>query len=168
MPSSHLTIPRASTSPDRHYVLAGIPEDPSIQEETQTFDGVTICAGYQNFPHLPTFEGWWFDGDTQYSLMSPNTRLCRDSNLEPQCGGCVFPGQSTFMGQIIHSSAVRDMEAFQGKRVAIIGGGESASDICNEISFRAESTCIIVRNHHGHLINREQSNGLPTDMNTNR
>ncbi|CAM9432952.1 unnamed protein product [Discosporangium mesarthrocarpum] len=79
-----------------------------------------------------------------------------------------FKGEETFKGEIIHSENYRRPESFAGKRVLIIGSGESGSDICNEISRHASATGISIRTTHGHLIPRKQGGGRVTDLNTNR
>jgi|UniRef100_A0A7S2UXY2 dimethylaniline monooxygenase (N-oxide forming) len=79
-----------------------------------------------------------------------------------------FKGEEKFKGEIIHSENYRNPEAYAGKRVMIVGAGESGSDICNEISKHASSTAIVCRGKHGHLIPRIQTDGRVTDLNTNR
>lgn len=59
-------------------------------------------------------------------------------------------------------------QEFEGKRVLVVGSGESGSDICNEISKYAASTGLAIRGKHGHLIPRKQADGRVTDLNTNR
>lgn len=79
-----------------------------------------------------------------------------------------FPGQENFKGEIIHSEYYRRPEVFAGKRVLVIGSGESGSDITNEISYHASKVAIAIRGKHGHLIPRIQAHGRVTDLNTNR
>lgn len=79
-----------------------------------------------------------------------------------------FPGQENFKGEIIHSSHYSSPEKFEGKRVLVIGSGESGSDITNEISKVADKVAISIRGKHGHLIPRIQGKGRVTDLNTNR
>ncbi len=79
-----------------------------------------------------------------------------------------FPGQENFKGEIIHSEDYRNPDKFAGKRVLIVGAGESGSDITNEISRVAAKCAIAIRGKHGHLIPRIQGNGRVTDLNTNR
>eukprot|EP01038_Epipyxis_sp_PR26KG_P007866 gene7866-10675_t len=79
-----------------------------------------------------------------------------------------FPGQDKFKGEIIHSEKYRTPEVFKGKRVLIVGSGESGSDITNEISMHADKCAIAIRGKHGHLIPRIQAHGRVTDLNTNR
>merc|ERR1711988_759516 len=79
-----------------------------------------------------------------------------------------FDGQENFKGTIVHSENYKKPEVFKGQRVLVIGAGESGSDICNEIASEAAKVAIVVRNKHGHLIPRKQSDGRVTDLNTNR
>lgn len=79
-----------------------------------------------------------------------------------------FPGQERFRGEILHSDKYRNADRFKGKRVLVVGAGESGSDITNEISMHASRTAIAIRGKHGHLIPRIQGSGRVTDLNTNR
>jgi len=79
-----------------------------------------------------------------------------------------FEGQEKFKGSLIHSENYKKPEVYRGKRVLVIGAGESGSDICNEIASEAAQVAIVVRNKHGHLIPRKQTDGRVTDLNTNR
>lgn len=79
-----------------------------------------------------------------------------------------FKGQENFKGEIMHSERYRSAEEFAGKRVLVVGSGESGSDICNEISKFAKHAALAIRGKHGHLIPRKQADGRVTDLNTNR
>ena len=114
-------------------------------------------------------------GDTHAARLIPAmacvllVQADRRPNPQPHCLLLLATtGQEKFKGEIIHSDFLRATDIFKGKRVAIIGAGESGSDICNEISKVADKTCIVIRGKHGHLIPRQQSNGRVTDLNTNR
>lgn len=92
--------------------------------------------------------------------------VCTGTNNFP----CVqrFPGQDDFKGELVHTEDYRTPERFAGKRVLIIGAGESGSDIIAEVSKTASKTAIVIRGLHGHIIPRIQQNGKVTDLNTNR
>jgi hypothetical protein len=79
-------------------------------------------------------------------------------------------GAARFGGPVLHSAEVRDMAPFAGKRVAVIGAGESGSDLAHLIAKVAAAVCVVVRGRHGHLISRNAAVGAghPNDMNTNR
>lgn len=92
--------------------------------------------------------------------------VCTGTNTWP----CLpsFPGQENFKGTIVHSEYYKRPEDYKGKRVLVIGSGESGSDITNEISYHADKVAIAIRGKHGHLIPRIQAHGRVTDLNTNR
>jgi putative flavoprotein involved in K+ transport len=50
-----------------------------------------------------------------------------------------FPGSGEFNGAILHSSQYQSQEAFRGKRVAIVGEGNSGAQILAEVSQVAEN-----------------------------
>ncbi|PLC54274.1 pyridine nucleotide-disulfide oxidoreductase [Pollutimonas nitritireducens] len=53
-----------------------------------------------------------------------------------------YPGQSTFAGLQIHSSQYRNAAAFVGKRVLVVGGGNSGAQILAEVSGVAKTTWV--------------------------
>jgi thioredoxin reductase len=53
-----------------------------------------------------------------------------------------YPGEETFLGEIIHSSQYKSPDSFKGKRVAIMGEGNSGAQILAEISLVAETIWI--------------------------
>lgn len=118
-------------------------------------DGIRYGKGFPEDPNEPprTFQ---FDGIC----------CCAGTNFY----SCLptFPGQENFKGEIMHSEYYRNADYFEGKRVLVIGSGESGSDICNDISLKAAKTAIAIRGKHGHLIPRIQAHGRVTDLNTNR
>ena len=71
-----------------------------------------------------------------------------------------YPG--TFTGQLLHSHAYKTAEAFVGKRVLVIGGGNSACDIAVESSRRSARTDISMR--RGYWFIPKFLMGLPTDV----
>jgi dimethylaniline monooxygenase (N-oxide forming) len=92
--------------------------------------------------------------------------VCSGTNNFPYLPS--FPCKELFTGNIIHSSQYKNPGLFQGKHVVVVGGGESASDIIDEVSSYAKSSAIVIRDKHGHIIPRIQSDGYVTDLNTNR
>jgi hypothetical protein len=60
-----------------------------------------------------------------------------------------LPGE--FAGEIVHVRDYRTPDAFAGRRVLVLGAGQSALDIAAEISFLAERTLIACREGH-HLL----------------
>ncbi|HEX5852953.1 MAG TPA: NAD(P)-binding domain-containing protein [Solirubrobacteraceae bacterium] len=56
-----------------------------------------------------------------------------------------FPGADTFAGHQLHAHSYVDNEIFEGKRVVVLGMGNSAMDIAVESSYVAESTYLAAR-----------------------
>lgn len=49
-----------------------------------------------------------------------------------------FPGQEKFRGTILHSHSVKDCDQFSGKKVVVVGIGNSGADVAVDSSFAAE------------------------------
>jgi len=59
-----------------------------------------------------------------------------------------FPGQESFGGEILHISQLKSCAPLEGKRVAVLGFGKSATDAALESEAAAKETHLIVRNPH--------------------
>lgn len=77
------------------------------------------------------------------------------------------PGLATFKGEVMHSAQLQDGRSLAGRRVLIVGLGESASDISLEVAKHAAATCISSRGGPGFVIPRHYA-GTVTDLDTNR
>lgn len=55
-----------------------------------------------------------------------------------------YPGRSVFGGVQLHSAHYKSPEAFAGKRVLVVGGGNSGAQIMAEVSLVAEATWVTV------------------------
>ncbi|ARS34281.1 ArsO family NAD(P)H-dependent flavin-containing monooxygenase [Pontibacter actiniarum] len=56
-----------------------------------------------------------------------------------------YPGQDTYKGALLHSSEYRNPEQLQGKRVLVIGGGNSGAQLLAEVSKVADATWVTLR-----------------------
>lgn len=74
-----------------------------------------------------------------------------------------FPGHERFLGRCLHSWEFKDADAFRGKRVVVVGLGNSGGDIAVEISRSAQKTFLSTR-QGAWVIGRMSNNGLPIDM----
>lgn len=54
------------------------------------------------------------------------------------CTVCISPGYEMFSGRCFHSWEYKDADACRGKRVLVVGIGNSGGDIAVEISRSAE------------------------------
>ncbi|TSK58148.1 Dimethylaniline monooxygenase [N-oxide-forming] 5 [Bagarius yarrelli] len=77
-----------------------------------------------------------------------------------------FPGIDRFPGKCFHSSDYKDPHIFHGKKVVIIGIGNSGGDIAVEISRVAEKTFLSMRTG-AWVLSRLSTGGLPLDFNKN-
>ncbi|KAJ8376351.1 hypothetical protein SKAU_G00069310 [Synaphobranchus kaupii] len=74
-----------------------------------------------------------------------------------------FTGMETFEGKCYHSWEYKDPNALQGKRVVVVGIGNSGGDIAVEISRAAEKTFLSTR-QGAWVIGRMSDRGLPVDL----
>jgi len=56
-----------------------------------------------------------------------------------------FAGQESFAGKIKHASQYKNAQAYTGKRVLVIGGGNTGTEVAAEIGETADYTAIAVR-----------------------
>ena len=80
---------------------------------------------------------------------------------DPQYPEPAFPGAETFTGEQIHSHHYRTPEPFAGKRVLVLGIGNSACDVAAECSHLAARTLLAMR--RGTHIVPKYLFGRPTD-----
>ena len=70
-----------------------------------------------------------------------------------------YPGN--FDGELLHSHQYKKASVFQGKRVLVVGGGNSACDVAVEVARVSPQTCISMR--RGYHIFPKFVFGKPTD-----
>ncbi|CAH2311800.1 dimethylaniline monooxygenase [N-oxide-forming] 5-like [Pelobates cultripes] len=74
-----------------------------------------------------------------------------------------FPGIEKFKGQYLHSRDYKEAEAFKGKRVIIVGIGNSGGDIAVELSRTADQVFLSTR-RGSWILNRVSDYGYPLDL----
>ena len=91
------------------------------------------------------------DGAWEVSLDSGETRLydalivANGHHWDPRWPEPAFPGADTFAGEQLHAHSYVDNSLFAGKRIVILGMGNSAMDIAVESSYVAERTWLAAR-----------------------
>jgi dimethylaniline monooxygenase (N-oxide forming) len=80
---------------------------------------------------------------------------------DPRWPEPTFPGADEFEGEQIHVHHYREPETLTGKRVLVLGIGNSATDIAVEASRIAEKTFLAMR--RGAYVMPKYLNGKPTD-----
>ncbi|KAM9435739.1 flavin-containing monooxygenase 5-like isoform 2-T2 [Clarias gariepinus] len=89
--------------------------------------------------------------------------VCSGSFTHPVIPRSAFPGIDTFPGKIGHSWEYKDPYSYHGKRVVVIGSGNSSGDIAVEISRVTEKTFLSMR-EGAWVMSRVSTCGLPLDM----
>ncbi|WP_409497342.1 flavin-containing monooxygenase [Amycolatopsis sp. cmx-11-12] len=73
-----------------------------------------------------------------------------------------LPGRETFDGQVMHSAEYYDTSTFAGKRVLIVGGGNSGVDIACDAAASADKAFLSVR--RGYRYVPKHIFGVPLDV----
>ncbi len=77
-----------------------------------------------------------------------------------------IPGQETYTGTILHSAQYRRPRQVAGKRVLVVGAGESGADIAAEVAANAAETVLSLR--RGVAVQSRVQLGKPKDLQTSR
>jgi dimethylaniline monooxygenase (N-oxide forming) len=91
------------------------------------------------------------DGSWRVELDSGETRtydaliVANGHHWNPRWPEPAFAGAETFTGEQLHAHSYRDNSIFEGKRVVVLGMGNSAMDIAVESSYVAASTYLAAR-----------------------
>lgn len=73
-----------------------------------------------------------------------------------------YPGQSTFGGEIIHSSDYKGSDVLRGRRVVVVGAGNTGCDVAVESAQNADHTWHSTR--RGYYYNPKYALGRPSDQ----
>ncbi|KAL4634955.1 dimethylaniline monooxygenase N-oxide-forming 5-like [Arapaima gigas] len=74
-----------------------------------------------------------------------------------------FPGFKTFKGQYCHSYQYKDPDPYKGKKVLVVGIGNSAADIASELSRVTNKTFLSTR-QGAWVVSRMSRKGHPLDL----
>ncbi|XP_078498638.1 dimethylaniline monooxygenase [N-oxide-forming] 2-like [Lissotriton helveticus] len=88
--------------------------------------------------------------------------VCSGRYVKPSFPIKSFPGLERFKGKYLHSGEYKHPEGFQGKRVLVVGVGNSGVDIATELSRVAEKVFISTK-RGGWLLSRVGDHGFPFD-----
>lgn len=89
--------------------------------------------------------------------------VCSGQYVHPSLPLSDFSGHEHFSGRCIHSRDYKDGAAFRGKRVMVVGIGNSGGDIASEISRHTTKTFLSTRKG-AWVIGRMFSRGIPVDL----
>jgi putative flavoprotein involved in K+ transport len=137
-------------SPSRYSGLAGMPF-PGPPERYPTRDEVTAyLRRYAEVFGLPVSTGERVlraeRAGAGYRVLTAAGGEYRARTLIAATGSFArphrprFPGQQAFRGRILHAAEYRNTGPFRGKRVVVVGAGNSAVQIAHELAGVAETT----------------------------
>ncbi|XP_064003345.1 dimethylaniline monooxygenase [N-oxide-forming] 4-like isoform X2 [Pogoniulus pusillus] len=90
--------------------------------------------------------------------------VCTGHYQEPYFPLASFPGiNNRFKGQYLHSQEYKDVEAFRGKRVLVVGIGNTGGDLAVELSRVAAKVYLSTRSSTW-VVSRVSEHGFPLDM----
>ncbi|XP_069823696.1 dimethylaniline monooxygenase [N-oxide-forming] 2-like [Dendropsophus ebraccatus] len=89
--------------------------------------------------------------------------ICNGHHSEPYYPLEAFPGINTFRGQYFHSREYKNADAFKGKRIVIVGMGNSGADIAVELSRTAAQVFLSTR-RGSWVVSRAFDHGYPCDI----
>ena len=82
-------------------------------------------------------------------------------------------GRQEFLGRILHASKFMGAQSFAGKRAVVVGAGNTAADICQDLSVRGaasvtmvvrKSTCVTSNKVWNGIADRAFPEGIPTEI----
>ncbi|MTD45975.1 NAD(P)-binding protein [Conexibacter sp. W3-3-2] len=83
-------------------------------------------------------------------------------NAVPKWPEPAYPGADAFAGEQLHAVDYDDARAFEGRRVLVVGMGNSAMDIASDLSLVADHVVLSVR--HGSWVVPKRLLGKPADQ----
>ncbi|GAA0646563.1 NAD(P)-binding domain-containing protein [Kutzneria viridogrisea] len=101
------------------------------------------------------------DCGTEHTEHYHSVLVANGHHWNPRWPDPAFPGADTFTGEQVHSHHYREFQPYVGKRVLVLGIGNSACDIAVETSRVAERTFLAMR--RGAHILPKYLFGVPTD-----
>jgi len=88
---------------------------------------------------------WEVELDTGQTRLYDMLLVANGHHWSPRWPDPPIAGAGEFAGEQLHSHSYREKSIFAGKRVVIVGMGNSAMDIVVEASYVAQSTHLVVR-----------------------
>ncbi|XP_074078092.1 putative dimethylaniline monooxygenase [N-oxide-forming] 6 isoform X2 [Macrotis lagotis] len=124
---------------------------------------VTSIKKHANFSVTGQWDVVTEKNGNQESSVFDAVLICSGHHVYPNLPVDSFPGLAKFQGSYIHSRDYKGPEAFKGKRVLVIGLGNSGSDIAVELSHTASQVFISTRSGSW-IMSRVWDDGYPWDM----
>ncbi|KAJ7689660.1 FAD/NAD-P-binding domain-containing protein [Mycena rosella] len=84
-----------------------------------------------------------------------------------------IPDAHLFAGTALHAAAYPGGKPFEGKRTLVVGAGNSAADICQDLTFQGaaevtmlqrSATCVVSADNVARKLEKQWPDGVPTDV----
>ncbi|EHB08495.1 Dimethylaniline monooxygenase [N-oxide-forming] 2, partial [Heterocephalus glaber] len=126
---------------------------------------VLTVKKHPDFPSSGQWEVVTQSNGKEQSAVFDAVMVCSGHHIQPHIPLKSFPGflNRRFKGQYFHSRQYKHPIGFEGKRILVIGIGNSASDIASELSKNAAQVFISTRNGSW-VMSRISEDGYPWDM----
>ncbi|KAM5147794.1 flavin-containing monooxygenase 5-like [Mantella aurantiaca] len=126
----------------------------------------TAVCSIQKTQDFPSTGKWIVTTETdgkQDTAIFDAVLICTGHHSFPNLPLSSFPGIGQFKGQYLHSREYKRPDNFKGKRVLVIGIGNSGGDIAVELSRTAEKVFLSTR-RGAWVTHRVAKNGYPRDI----
>lgn len=120
------------------------------------YDAIALGTSVERIEREPS--GWRVQRDDGRSSRYRGVILCSGNTWDPNMPS--YPG--TFTGQCLHSVEYRHAEIFAGKRVLVVGAGNSGCDIACDAAGVARAAFLSMR--RGYHVIPKYVFGVPSDL----
>ena len=167
--SLHLITSRARTEFAEHPMPAGTPDYPSRDAVGDYLEGYAERFGLNEYVRLDAGidraerlegGGWQLEPAGSDRATADVLVVANGHNDVPMWPDPPYPGD--FAGEQLHALDYDDSSVYAGKRVLVVGMGNSAMDIATDLSHVAERTLLSVR--HGSWVIPKRLLGRPADQ----
>jgi cation diffusion facilitator CzcD-associated flavoprotein CzcO len=172
--SLHINTSRRMMEYATHPMPDSYPDYPSHQQIADYFDDYVDHFGLRDHIRFRTevtrverAQGGWLvswrelDGGEEGSELYTDVIVANGHHWDARWPEPPFPGQDAFEGEQMHVHDYKTPEILEGKRVLVLGIGNSATDIAVESSRIADKTFLAMR--RGAWIVPKYLAGKPTD-----
>ncbi len=97
----------------------------------------------QEVVHLRRKKGIWLVRTPKQDFRAANVVIATGANRVPAMPQ--WPGQETFKGSLLHSSAYQNAKAWSGKKVLVVGMGNSGAEIALDLCENGAETFLSIR-----------------------
>ncbi|XP_068096013.1 dimethylaniline monooxygenase [N-oxide-forming] 2-like [Hyperolius riggenbachi] len=108
----------------------------------------TVVCQVEKHPDFAVRGQWTITSESKgerNTIIFDAVLVCTGQHVHAQIPLDTFPGIKTFKGKILHSSEYKTPEDYDGKKVLIIGMGNSGVDISTELCTRASQVYLTTR-----------------------